>query len=336
MDTRFQAGAGHGEEATVQVQQMPRPQAPQAGYSAYQHPAAGTLPQPAPAPHSPYPGVAPWQQPTAGAWSAPAPGSGYPQAPGQPPGGRGSAKWWGVAIGIAVLIVAVVVGWMAIPFGKDKAPSSQDQTPAQTAEDPAAEPVKVTALTGLLLSPTEAASAIGVPTMGPSKDTGLRVLERMGAGSAIDQECMIMWPGSLAGYEGSGYTAVRRQYLTSPENGTKLGQTVVSFNDAAAAENYIAAAKPKLNKCANRNVNYRPIDEPNAPNRYWSVGTVNESNGVLSVSQVQEGADGWVCQRALASRNNIVIDFFVCGDNLAPSVVTPVADKIGEKVQAQE
>lgn len=143
-----------------------------------------------------------------------------------------------------------------------------------------------------------------------------------------------MWPGSLAGYEGSGYTAVRRQYLTSAENGTKLGQTVVSFNDAAAAQNYVAAAKPKLNKCANRNVNYRSIDEPNAPNKYWSVGAVTESNDVLSVSQVQEGADGWVCQRALASQNNVVIDFFVCGDNLAPSAVTPIADKIGEKVQA--
>ncbi|WP_454232236.1 sensor domain-containing protein [Mycolicibacterium fortuitum] len=334
MDTRFQASAGRGEEATVQVQQMPRPQAAQPGYSAYPPPTASALPQPALA-HASYPGTAPWQQPAAAGWNAPAP-SGYPQGPGQRPGGRGSAKWWGVAIGILVLIVAVVVGWMAIPFNKDAEPGPADQTPAQAADGAAAEPVKVTALTGLLLSPTEAASAIGVPTMGPSKDTGLRVLERMGGGSAVDQECMIMWPGSLAGYEGSGYTAVRRQYLTSPENGTKLGQSVVSFNDAAAAENYVAAAKPKLNKCANRNVNYRPIDEPNAPNRYWSVGAVDESNGVLSVPQVQEGADGWVCQRALAARNNVVIDFFVCGDNLTPSVVTPVVDKIGEKVQAQK
>lgn len=50
------------------------------------------------------------------------------------------------------------------------------------------------------------------------------------------------------------------------------------------------------------------------PDVVWTVGAVTDDNGTLSTSQVQEGGDGWTCQRALTVRNNVAVDIVACAD----------------------
>jgi hypothetical protein len=50
---------------------------------------------------------------------------------------------------------------------------------------------------------------------------------------------------------------------------------------------------------------------------------------------VQEGGDGWACQRALSVRNNIAIDVVTCSYNQSGSPAIDVAARIAAKVVKQ-
>jgi PknH-like extracellular domain len=57
------------------------------------------------------------------------------------------------------------------------------------------------------------------------------------------------------------------------------------------------------------------------------------TNGTLSATATQQNANapGWGCGRALAARNNVVIDVTTCSANPADSAVT-IANQIAAKV----
>ncbi len=71
------------------------------------------------------------------------------------------------------------------------------------------------------------------------------------------------------------------------------------------------------------------------PDTVWTVAEVNNDNGTLSTSQVQEGGDGWACQRALTVRNNIAIDIVTCAYSQSGSVAIDIATHIAAKVAKQ-
>lgn len=58
-------------------------------------------------------------------------------------------------------------------------------------------------------------------------------------------------------------------------------------------------------------------------------------NGMLSSSQVQEGGDGWTCQRALTARNNVTIDIVTCAYSQPDLVAIGIANQIAAKVAKQ-
>jgi PknH-like extracellular domain len=68
----------------------------------------------------------------------------------------------------------------------------------------------------------------------------------------------------------------------------------------------------------------------------WSVGTISNANGMLSTTASQQNASapGWGCGRALAHRNNVIIDINSCSANAGDSALT-IADQIAAKVTAR-
>jgi hypothetical protein len=49
---------------------------------------------------------------------------------------------------------------------------------------------------------------------------------------------------------------------------------------------------------------------------------------------VQEGGAGWACQVALAARNNVVVDFYICGIDVPDSVVPAFVNQVNRKIEA--
>ena len=68
----------------------------------------------------------------------------------------------------------------------------------------------------------------------------------------------------------------------------------------------------------------------------WSVGQISNAKGILSTTATQQnaGAPGWGCERALALRNNVVIDINTCSANAADSALK-IADRIATNVTAR-
>jgi hypothetical protein len=65
------------------------------------------------------------------------------------------------------------------------------------------------------------------------------------------------------------------------------------------------------------------------------VAGVNKVSGTLSISEAQEGGDGWSCQRALTVRNNVAIDVLTCASPLAGGSAVDIAEQIAAKVARQ-
>jgi len=68
----------------------------------------------------------------------------------------------------------------------------------------------------------------------------------------------------------------------------------------------------------------------------WSVGQISTANGTLSTTATQQnaGADGWGCGRALALRNNVIVDINTCSANPADSALR-IAEQIAANVTAR-
>ncbi|CNV29369.1 lipoprotein LppH [Mycobacterium tuberculosis] len=74
---------------------------------------------------------------------------------------------------------------------------------------------------------------------------------------------------------------------------------------------------------------------PGQDDAAWTVADVVNDNGMLSSSQVQEGGDGWTCQRALTARNNVTIDIVTCAYSQPDLVAIGIANQIAAKVAKQ-
>jgi serine/threonine kinase PknH len=230
-----------------------------------------------------------------------------------------------VAVGAVVVLVAAAT--VAVALGGDDTDAAQAPSPSPAPPPP---PLPSGALPGLLLTQPELSAIIGadVPTAHPVKDT-------MYGNTIADAECIgLHHPAMGASYEGSGYLALRHQQLDSAASDPRFVDAVVSFPDAGDAARYVRVAELNWDTCSNRTINERNPAKEGAPDDLWTIGTVSESDGIVSAEKVREGASGWTCQRALAALNNIVIDFRICGSNLAPSVVPAVVTAINRKIQA--
>jgi hypothetical protein len=133
-------------------------------------------------------------------------------------------------------------------------------------------------------------------------------------------------------YAGSSQTAARSQALDEfdfaavDKNHSHVVQGVVLFPSAQAATTFVNASLQSWSACANRSFT---LSIPNTEVQSWSTGEVTLTSGTLT--ETQHDIKGWVCQRALTARNNVVIDIVACGDNIAGQGVS-IADQIAAKV----
>ena len=182
-------------------------------------------------------------------------------------------------------------------------------------------------LAGLLLSPEQVNVAMGTAGMAVTNN---QTSMSDNSATLAPQECLAIDGAAEAPvYANSGYWAERDQSLNNGDNFTHyLKQAVVLFPTVEKAGALFDASVQQWPAC-------RQYTHTQSESQ-WSVGQISNANGTLSTTATQQNASapGWGCGRALALRNNVIIDINTCSTNPADSAVK-VADQIAANVSAR-
>lgn len=188
-------------------------------------------------------------------------------------------------------------------------------------------PIPTAALSQLLLSSREAGNVMGASLTVANSSHGLYENE------PLEDGCLVWAEAQRHTYEGSGWTAVRVEELRDhPDDADHIVyQSVVSFPDAASAQDVFADQKSEWARCDDRRV---ALHDPGQPDHYWSLNTATEDQGVLTITRSEEDLPGWSCQRAMTVRNNVVVDLSACAMNVDDSGAE-LARRIAGKIDDQ-
>ena len=182
-------------------------------------------------------------------------------------------------------------------------------------------------LAGLLLSPEQVNAAMGATGMTVT-DTQTSMSDN--SATMAPQECLAIDGAAEAPvYANSGYRAERDQSLNNGDNFTHyLKQAVVLFPTVEKAGALFDASAQQWPAC-------RQYTHTQSESQ-WSVGQISNANGTLSTTATQQNASapGWGCGRALALRNNVIIDINTCSANSADSALK-IAEQIAANVTAR-
>jgi hypothetical protein len=188
-------------------------------------------------------------------------------------------------------------------------------------------PVVERELESMLLTPAQINPLMGA--------TGLAVTRKhdaMSDDSATMKpiECLAIDGSAQApGYPNTGFIAVRDQALNDGNNFTHYAeQAVVLFPTAKQARTFFIASGMRWPACHQ----YAHTQS----RTQWIVAPISDDNGALSTISTQQEAKtgGWACGRALAVKNNVIVDVNTCSANPANSAVD-IANQIVAKVAAR-
>ncbi len=185
-------------------------------------------------------------------------------------------------------------------------------------------PVVERELDALLLTPEQIN-----PLMGATGMAITRKHDAMSDDSATmkPRECLAIDGSAQAPvYADSGFTAVRDQELNDGDNFTHYAeQAVVLFPTAKLAKVFFIASGLRWPACHQ----YTHTQS----GTQWIVEPISDANGALSTISTQQQAKtgGWACGRALAVKNNVIVDVNTCSANPANSAVD-IANQIVAKV----
>lgn len=194
-------------------------------------------------------------------------------------------------------------------------------------------PLAVGALEGLLLDDHALDTIMDA--------TGLTVIHSgndMYTNHTPDDECLAAWVNVHQDvYSGSGWSGMRRQDLRESADAYEhiVFQSVVSFPDALTAHDEYAKQVASWARCDNKRLNERNLNDQDDPDNFWTLSASKEQDGVLTMVRVAEGGDGWSCQRALTTANNVVVDVDACADNISDQGAQ-IAKQIAQKVIDKE
>ena len=182
-------------------------------------------------------------------------------------------------------------------------------------------------LAGLLLSPEQVNVAMGTAGM---TVTNNQTSMSDNSATMSPQECLAIDGAAEAPvYADSGYWAERDQSLNDGDNFSHyLKQAVVLFPTVEKAGAFFDASAQQWPVC-------RQYTHTQSESQ-WSVEQISNANGTLSTTATQQNASapGWGCGRALALRNNVIIDINTCSANPADSALK-IADQIAANVTAR-
>jgi PknH-like extracellular domain len=221
----------------------------------------------------------------------------------------------------AALAVASI-GILAAGCGAGSNQTNAKSTTTKVSLIPA--PVVERELDSLLLSPEQISAVMGAKAMAVT-----RKHDAMSDDSATmkPRECLAIDGSAQAQvYAGSEYMAERDQTLQDGDNFTHyVEQAVVLFPSAKQAGAFFTASAQQWPTC--RQYTHTQT------NSLWAVGPISNANGTLSTTatQLNAKAPGWGCGRALAHRNNVVIDVNTCSPNPTDSAVN-ITNQIAAKV----
>lgn len=179
----------------------------------------------------------------------------------------------------------------------------------------------------LLLSPTEIDQEMGT--------TGMAVT---GSATALSDTSAVMAPRECLAvdaaaealvYADSGYRASRDESFNNGDDFTHyLKQAVVLFPLVEKAQALFDASAQQWPACRH----YTHLQSGTE----WTPGPIENADGMLSVVAMQQNAraGGWGCGRALAVRNNVVVDVNACAADPGESAVR-IARRIADNVSAQ-
>ncbi|TFV60629.1 sensor domain-containing protein [Mycobacterium sp. PS03-16] len=217
----------------------------------------------------------------------------------------------------------VLAGICLLIAGCGTTSNAQTTTPTRTLIP---RPLVERELSGLLLLPEEAAAAMGVPAMVVTESR-----TEMADNSAImePRECLAVdGAGEALVYADSGFRAERDVSLNNGDDFTHyLKQAVVLFPYAEKAQAFFDASAQQWPAC-------REYSHTQSGSQ-WTPGPVSNADNTLSVTATMRDASapGWACGRALALRNNVIVDVNTCSADPADSAVR-IADQIGAKILA--
>jgi hypothetical protein len=182
-------------------------------------------------------------------------------------------------------------------------------------------------LAELLLSPEQVNAAMGATEM---TVTNTQTSMSDDSATMAPQECLAIDGAAEAQvYANSGFQAERDQSLNDGDDFTHyLKQAVVLFPIVEKAGAFIDASAQQWPAC-------RQYTHTQSESQ-WSVGQISNANGTLSTTATQQNASapGWGCGRALALRNNVIIDINTCSANPADSALK-IAEQIAANVTAR-
>lgn len=200
-------------------------------------------------------------------------------------------------------------------------------TPTTTTRTMIPRPLVERELSGLLLAPEQVSATMGAPGMSVVATESI-----MSDNSAImsPPECLaIDGAAEAVVYAGSDFWAERGVSLNNGNDFTHyVKQAVVLFPYQEKAAEFFDRSVNQWPACRQ----YKHTQSGSV----WDVGKIVNDNSILSTVAMQQEAraPGWGCGRALALRNNIIIDINTCSANPADSAVR-IAAQIGVNVAAQ-
>ena len=223
------------------------------------------------------------------------------------------------AAALAVAVICVLIAGCGTTKGNAKSTT--------TTRSMIPRPLVERELAGLLLSPEQVNAAMGATGM---TVTNTQTSMSDNSATMAPQECLAIDGAAEAPvYANSGYWAERDQSLNDGDHFTHyLKQALVLFPTMEKAGAFFDASTQQWPAC-------RQYSHTQSESQ-WSVGQISNANGTLSTTATQQnaGAPGWGCGRALALRNNVIIDINTCSANPADSAVK-IAEQIAANVTAR-
>lgn len=179
----------------------------------------------------------------------------------------------------------------------------------------------------LLLSATEIDSEMGTTGMAP---TGSATTLADTSASMAPHECLAVDAAAEAlVYADSGYRASLDESFNNGDDFTHyLKQAVVLFPLVEKAQAFFDASAQQWPACRH----YTHLQSGTE----WTPGPIANADGMLSVVAMQQDAraGGWGCGRALAVRNNVVVDVNACAADPRDTAAR-IARRIADNVSAQ-
>ncbi len=151
-----------------------------------------------------------------------------------------------------------------------------------------------------------------------------------------NRSCLAIWqPTEAVSYDGTGWTAVRRQVLRAPDSDDwtdRVVQSVVSFPTPAAARAFFSESADRWSKCTNHRLNITINDQPQPA---WRSGDLNRADSRITIGVTRGDGDRVrSCQRVLVVDNNVVIDADACSAQQGGQA-GGIVEKIVEKIKAR-